>query len=785
MIRIRYYFLGLLLLAATTSIAQMQAPSDTLLVEEQDCGLTISGKAIDHDTREPLVGATIYIPELQRAAITDEYGNYHFHHLCRNAYTLLVSYIGYENERISLKLSASVVRNLTMHTDARQLGTVEIRGQRLSEQAQASETLTGRALAETRGLSLGESLKKLTGVSSVQTGPNVSKPVIHGLFGNRVLIMNNGVRHESQQWGNEHAPEIDPLNAQEMTVIKGASGVRYGSDAIGGIVLVNPKPLPDSAGTRAELGLIGSTNTRMGTVSGMAEGRLPQVPLSWRLHASLKKGGSAQAPHYNLNNTAFEEQNLAATLAYTKDRYGAEVYYSFFHSKLGFLSSAHIGNLTDLANAIARSQPEQTGDFTYAINRPYQDVTHHLFKAKGFYKTGEAGQLQFTYGLQQNIRQEYDNHRNASGRAQLDLDLQTHTTELVWEHRAVANMTGSIGASTVWQNNSFASGTRDLLPFFTNFTAGLFITEKWQKDNLQLEAGLRYDHKDLTVKRQENRLLFKPSYEFHNLSGSLGAMYDLGYHLTLSSHIGYASRAPHTYELFAKGLHNSAATYEEGDPNLSSENALNTSATVSYHSNLRLNGEVSFYLNTINNYIYLQLQPDYVLGVGGAYLSGKYMQANALFWGSDINLQYNISKNLMLESKTSLVYAKNRDTNQYLPFITPGRTDNNLRYSFRNSENSMFAESYVAVGGTSVSKQYRSDWQSDPVAPAPDGYFLWHAEAGTTLKIGHQHLAIGITGNNLLNTAYRDYQNRLRYFADEIGRIIMFNIRIPLEFTKG
>ncbi len=759
----------------------MHASIDSAAID-QDCGLTISGKVIDHDTREPLIGATIHVAGLDQATVTDIYGNYHFHHLCRSTYTLHVTYIGYVSETVTLRLNSSAVRNLTMHADARRLGTIEIRGSRLTQQAQAVGTLEGRELEETRGLSLGESLKRLTGVSSVQTGPNVSKPVIHGLFGNRVLIMNNGVRHESQQWGNEHAPEIDPLNAQEMQVVKGAAGVRYGSDAIGGIVMINPKPLPDSSGVSGELNLIGSTNTGMGSVSGMAEGKLQVPPLSWRLHSSLKKAGSAQAPSYNLRNTGFEEQNLAATLAFNKPTYGAELYYSYFHSEIGFLSSAHVGNLTDLQLAIAREQPEETSAFTYAIDRPYQDVAHHLLKAKTYYKTGGAGELQFTYGLQQNRRMEFDRHRNTGDRPQLDLDLQTHTTDVVWEHAPVANLTGSIGASTIWQNNTYASGTRDLLPFFDSFTAGVFLNETWRKDRLQLEAGVRYERKDLTVKRIQNRELLRPSYLFHNFSGTFGTMYDLGYHFVLSANISYASRAPHAYELFARGLHNSAATFEMGDPNLKSENAVNTVATVNYHSNLRLNGELSVYYNTIDNYIYLQLSPEYALGVAGAYLQGSYQQADARFWGADLSFAYNLTPNLAIDSKTSLVYAINRETNTYLPFITPSQTDNSLRYSFANGKEQ---NSYVSVGGTLVQRQHRHDAQSDPVALPPAGYFLLHAEVGSVVKVGNRNIEIGLTGSNLLNKTYRDYQNRLRFFSDEIGRTVMLRLKIPLDAKRA
>ncbi|WP_114782844.1 TonB-dependent receptor [Botryobacter ruber] len=776
----------LLLLFALLGIllpALAQEPEVSASAAAQDCGLTLSGKAIDHDSREPLVGATILLVEKNISAITDVYGNYHFHHLCQGSYTIRATYVGYEETSTTFRLSSSAVRNITLHVDSRTLGAVEVVGSQADEQPQATETLTGRELAETQGLSLGESLKKLTGVSSVQTGPNVSKPVIHGLFGNRVLIINNGVRHESQQWGNEHAPELDPLMARKLTVVKGAAGVRYGSDAIGGIVLADPAPLPDSAGAKGAIGLIGSTNTRMGVVSGMAEGKLNRWPLSWRLHSSLKKAGSARTPDYRLHNTGFEEQNISAGLGYKRSRFSTELYYSYFHTKTGLLSAAHIGNLTDLANAIAREQPETTGDFSYTIERPYQDVTHQLAKAKGTYKTGEAGELQFTYGFQHNIRQEYDRHRRRDDSPELNLDLLTHTTELVWEHEPVGGLSGSIGASTIWQNNTYEG--RALLPFFRNSTWGVFWQEQWRKGNLQLESGVRYEYKDLAIKRREQNQVLRPEYVFHNFSGSFGAIYDWGYHLILKGIVSYASRAPHTYELFANGLHNSAATFEFGNPDFISENAISTTGTLVYHSNHRLNGELSLYHNLIHNYIYLQLSPDYTLGISGAYLTGYYQQADARFWGGDLSLRFNITGNLVLENKTSVVRALNTETSSFLPYISPDRTDNTLRYTFSDKAGKAVSGAYVAAGGLLVARQHRSDAQSDPVLAAPANYFLLHAEAGTNLRIGKQELEVGVTGSNLLNTAYRDYQNRLRFFADEVGRILMFRVKVPLHFTRS
>ncbi|MBC5775797.1 TonB-dependent receptor [Pontibacter sp. KCTC 32443] len=774
-------------MAALPLAAQDMLPHVGATGAVQDCGLTISGKVLDHDTRAPLPGATIYIPQLDRAAIADAYGNYHFHHVCQGTYTFKVSFIGYTTEAYSYRITTSSVRDLQLHSDAAMLRSVEVVSTKVITEAQATEVLAGRQLQQTEGMALGKALEKLPGVSSLQTGPNVSKPVIHGMSGSRVLILNNGVRHEAQQWGDEHAPEIDPLAATELKVVKGAAGVRYGSDAIAGTILVNPSPMPDTAGISGNIGLIGGTNGRMGSVSGLLQGRLQKQPISWRLHTSLKKAGDSHTPEYNLKNTGFEEQNLAATLGYNREKFGTEAYYSLFHSKVGLLTSAHINSTTDMLNAIARGRPEETGEFSYTIARPYQDINHHLLKLKSYYTTGDIGKLLFTYAFQKNVREEFDKDEpeDDPNRPDLHLDLLTHTTELVWEHELPSEISGSMGVSTLWQDNTYL--WRKFVPFYRSFTAGVFAEEKWRKGNLQLEGGIRYDYKNMDVKALDrDNNLNKPTYTFHNLSGSAGALLDVGYHFTFGGNVSYASRSPHANELFADGIHHGTASYEVGDPNMVSEHAINTSATINYHSNARLNGGISIFNNTIYNYIYLQPDAEPVLTVFGSYLSYHYKQADARFYGADLNLSYALLLNkLVLDAKASIVRAYNTQEDQYLPGIPADRINADLEYELGDLAKTNFTNSFVSVGGLMVARQNRSDKQTDPWMDAPEGYFLLQAEAGTTLKFGRQPVEVSVSGNNLLNSVYRDYQNRLRFFASETARMLLIRIKLPLYLKQN
>ncbi len=771
-------------------------PASAEVFVETDCGITLSGTITDHEDRSPLIGATVLLAGTRRASVTDANGHYHFQNLCPGAYTLVVSYIGYTTERQQKNLRAPEVVNFRLHPDGLLLHSVEITGTMKSEQiTQPTGRLSGQELAQTQGQSLAQALERITGLSSIQTGPSIAKPVIHGLHSNRILIMNNGVRHEAQQWGSEHAPEIDPFVASELTVIKGAAGVRYGADAIGGVILVQPRPLRDSVGTSAKLHLVGVSHNRQGVVSGQVENNPAALPaLSWRLQGTLKKAGNSKTPNYYLANTGYQEQNFSAAAGWTQGKFGVDGYFSRFGTKVGVFSGSHVGNLTDIRNALQRERPQPEADFTYTIGVPYQNVTHDLLRLHGFYKTGPGSRLLFTYGRQQNVRQEFDAHGDQS-KPGLLFEITTHSNEVIWEHPLVLNLKGSVGAAYQYQFNRFEG--RYFVPFYQSHTTGLFWLEEWEKGNWHVEAGLRYDYRHLQAKLfqkdtpqktgqsdLDNQLL-KPTHTWQNLSGTLGAIYHFGPHLDLNLNASSAWRSPTTSELYSNGIHHGTGTYEYGNTGLGVERAYHFTATLAYVQNQRLNGEISVYRNFIDNYIYQEPDTVPTLTVRGAFLTARQQQADATFTGVDVGATYQLSDHLLFSTKASLVRAFNRSADEYFIWIPTDRYENSLRYAVeKQGEQGVFAENYFQISALAVSRQRNlpDNYLARDYALPPPGYVLLNAEAGTTVQVGKQQIEIGLIARNLLNTAYRDYLNRFRYYADEVGRSVTLRVTIPLNF---
>lgn len=743
------------------------------------CQYNLRGVVYDSDTRMPLPYAAVWINELDRGVATNDAGEYVLSGLCPGTYTLNIHFVGYNELRDTLVLKGDSVRNYFLEEGEVLLEEVTVQGIAIdNEPIQPKVSLSPIELQRSRGKSLGEALTAIPGVNTLQTGPSISKPVIHGLHSNRVLILNNGVRQEGQQWGSEHAPEIDPFVATELSVIKGAAGVRYGSDAIGGVVLVEPAPLPDSTGIGGEINLVGMTNGRQGVGSGIVEGNLRNVEgLAWRLQGTAKKAGNIKTPRYYLSNSGMEELNFSAETGYKKPDYGVNLFFSHFNSKIGIFSGSHIGNIKDLQSAFERDKPALLPGFSYDIGRPYQDVTHNLFKASSFYDFEHVGKLHLIYARQLNNRKEFDAVRTgiaAGNEPQLDFKITTHTVETVLEHKAIGSFKGSMGLSGIRQENVFSG--RKLIPNFESNGGGIFWIEKWSKNNIELESGVRYDYKWIKTYEREDTRVLSEEFVFSNFSGTIGGLYHFLPNFSMGINFATAWRAPSINELFSDGVHHGASAFERGNKSLIPETAYNLSATFKY-ANSRLMSELTLYNNYIDNFIYLEPQyPDVILTIRGAFPLFEYKQVDANLKGIDANLAYNIIPVLSLSTKISMVRAWNRTENEYLVLIPPDKYSSKLNYTINGLE--PFKDLIISAHHTFVNEQSRVPDESDFVPP-PSAYHLFGLDLNWSAHVLSHEVQFGLSADNILNTVYRDYMNRFRYYADEMGRNFTLNIKIP------
>ena len=752
-------------------------------ISQTTCNCTLKGKVISKESGEVILGSYVYLKGQKTKAQTDEKGNFKLEKICPGTYLLVCEMSSFNKVEtpITLKDHDDLTENLSLETHEEHLMEVLVTGKKTENTSQLKGELSAEERFQRNGLSLGEMLKGISGVQSLQTGSSISKPIIHGMHSSRVIILNQGVRQEGQQWGSEHAPEVDPFVSKNIQVIKGPAGLRYGGDAIGGIILMEPNSLPDTSGILGEAQTIFFTNGRQFVTSGMLEGGFKNANgWGWRVQGTLKNGGNTKTANYYLANTGVEEQNFSTALGYKNQKFGTDLFISRFHSVVGIYAGSHIGNINDLKTAIASDRPFEIytpTNFIRELERPNQDIIHSLTKFKAYLNlTNKTIRMNVAY--QDNERLEFDVMRLGKNINTLSFNLETLSSEiLIDESNSSKLWKGKFGLTFLTQGN-LTSGNRvnlptltsSLLPNYYLSNLGIFALERYVNQKMEIDMGLRLDTKDIEIHRPIQNYSTNIKRELTNyigLSGSLG----LKYHWTqnFENHLIFARafRAPSPNELFSNGVHHGAGAYEIGDPFLKGETAYNISLNSLYRTE-KLELEIGLYTNTIHHFIYLKPlmekgEPAFITTVRGSFPAFTYEQINASFKGMDAQVSYSISESWSLQQKTSIVRAYDELNNTYLVNIPPDRFEYLIRYQFKKHKQ------YVSWGMTQISTQKRVEINAD-FSPPPKGYILGQVHWGISIN----KFDLGVSVTNAFNQAYRDYLNRFRYFAEDQGQNISF-----------
>ncbi|MFQ3598244.1 MAG: TonB-dependent receptor [Chloroherpetonaceae bacterium] len=778
------------------------------------------GKVVDAKTQELLFGASVVALPLKRGTTTKSDGTYSLL-LPKGNYDLQVRFVGYRTRQIRLVLTSDTELNLALEPDAIQTEEITVSTDRekeaLMESTQSLDVMTKEDLDAHRGQTFGESLKNLAGVSVLQTGVSIAKPVVRGLHGQRLIIMNAGIKQEGQQWGEEHAPEIDPFSASEIQLLRGAASVEYGADAIGGVIRSEPKPLFLTEGLHGETSVNLFANNRQGAISGFLEQSFSNG-FGVRLQGSWRKAGDSFSPQYIIANTGFSELSGSIMLGLKRDWGVTTLYYSRFTAELGIFRGAHVGNFSDLVRAIELGNPVQAlqeAPFSYQIGLPRQEIAHDLISSRTIFAPFSFGTLSLDAGFQLNQRKEFDAQRAAVrlGIPSLNLLLSTASLDIKLRHMPIGNFIGTVGISTTAQFNSIGRSLAYLIPPFQSFNIGAFVREEYVLDDVSFNVGLRYDVRllwasprvfDRSVMRQvtlnEQRL-------FQAVTASFGAVYQLSRTWSIAGNIGTAWRPPSINELYSDGVHHGTGQYEVGDRNIGVEQSYSLDATLR-HQSARLELETSLFYNHISGFIFLE-PTGLIQSLRGFFPAYRYAQSDTRLTGIDATARYALFDFLRLDATLSIVRGQNLDRNE--PTINMPQDRLRLLAHIHLFETQSIKDAYVEFGATAARQQTRvpfitRDTLQQPnsliaglfpelseqdairrydqvlrlLTLAPPGYVIWELNAGATVQLGSMPLKIVVSAQNLFNARYRDYLSRFRLYADDVGRNVIVRLQLPI-----
>ena len=721
---------------------------------------------------------------VSRRTRTDATGHFEFARLPAAPYTLRVRLIGFAPlERVVNLTNGDATVRLTLRSATISLDSVVVvrnaEADPLSRVA-ATSTIDAAELSATRGQTLGETIKLLPGVSVVQFGPSIAKPVIRGLNSQRVLVMNAGLRQEDQQWGTEHAPNIDSFDADRVTVVRGAATVLYGPDALGGVVRVEHDAVPDGGGAKRDLSLNGFSNSRQGAMSVGVQGgdlRLPMLGRTgYRLRFSSRVAGNGSAPDYYLSNTGFRELNGSATLGLHRPWGTGEVMLSHFSTELGVLRQAHVGNFDDLQRSLTSPPPDSS--FSYGIDRPNQRVQHTTLRVRSAFVLPRAGELEVVFGSQANHRREYDNHGPLRVRniAAFNLKLFTNSLDVRWNHGLQHGFVGTIGTSAMYQGNQ-TLGKAFLIPGFDLARAAVYAQEAYTIGRVTFNAGARSDIFSQTTLPYNDAGIRSAAgtTRWTGFSGSLGSEVRLTHALSASLRVARAWRPPTVNERYAQGVHHGTAQYELGRADLAAERSAGIESVLRYNGSSS-NFEVAGYSNRINGFIYLQPRAP-VFTLRGTFPAYNYDATNARLNGVELSGMVAPRPWLRLQGTANAVRGTDRTNGGPLFDMPADRATLQVRVLGTQQR---LGHWYVALGSVLVREQ--DGVPAGTVYQLPTaGYALASLDLGSAnVAIGGHQIDLGVSVTNLLNTRYRDYLSRYRLFVNDAGRDLIVRLRVPI-----
>ena len=725
---------------------------------------------------------------------------------------VLITYVGYKPIDTTIVVNSNLEINFKMKQKNEQLEEIVVKHKNnYFNHSVSQQKIKEKTIEKFSSQSLGNLLKEVSGVSVLKSGNTVVKPVINGLHSSRVAIFNNNVKLEDQQWGMEHAPNFDVNAAGKITVLKGASALQYGGDAIGGIVIIEP------FSTKKDT-LFGKTimtmesNGRGGTISSsLHKGNF--CDWSWNAQGSFKYFGDRETPNYTLSNTGNREANFSGDLKYTGKKFDFTAFYSLYSATIGILSASHIGNVNDLYNSINNQTPSVTEDFTYSIQNPKQKVQHHLAKLNYNYYLKDGQSLALQYAFQFNNRKEFDLRTGVSeSRPALDLNLMTHTINADYK-LSVNAWDFKSGIMGLYQNNTANpnTGVRPLIPTYNKFDAGIYaVADNHITEDFSVEMGIRYDFSTIEATKYYlksrweereyspefdtfiagdfgNQWLTKPTFTFHNFSASIGTQYSFGkkyeWYLNLSSSV----RNPNPSEFFSDGLHHSSGMIELGDLRLQQEksNKISTSIQKKWH-------QVKINLNPFLNYIedYMFLKPvGFETTIRGAFPVWEYQQTNALLAGIDFNSEWQVNEHWQHRLLLSYVNGRDRTNKDAIIDMPPLTINNRIQFHQKKWNNltmelqseMVFRQTQFPDNNFTTNIIVNGDFTPVEVdiSTPPPAYHLLHFTSDFQFKVAHNSMAtLGFSVFNILDSKYRDYLNRQRFFADELGRNLQIQLKI-------
>jgi iron complex outermembrane receptor protein len=754
---------------------------------------------MDAKTNQPVQGASVYFIDIKVGGTTNSNGQFSLNNIPEGKHLVEISHIGYTTIAEQVEIAGDTKRDYMLSASVVENNAVIITGVGAATQLKKSpfqvSVMRKEDLLQSAFTNIIESLAKIPGVSTLSTGPAISKPVIRGLGYNRVLTINDGVRQEGQQWGDEHGIEIDESSVNKVEVLKGPASLIYGSDAIAGVINIITNVPVENNTIKANILSSYQTNNNSRLLNANIAGNVNGI--NWNLYGSTSAAADYQNKYDGrVFNSKFKQANFGGYAGYNGNWGYSHLLFSSFNLKTGLVEGER-DSTGHFIKPIAGGGDAQATDEDFKSTTPlipYQHIRHFKIATDNSFKFGKS-RLSLNVGFQQNQREEFGNPDNVNERA-LFFDLKTITYTAQFHLPEVKGWKTSLGVNGMQQKNT-NKGIEQLIPDYDLFDIGGFIYTQKTISKFSLSGGVRYDARNLDVKNLLEGSEIKGAgftKSFGNFSGSIGLAAQANKAVNLKLNIARGFRAPSIPELASNGAHEGTIRYEYGDNSLKSETSTQIDGGAEFNTeHISLN--ISAFYNNFNNFIfYKKLQAagggDSTVNVDGAALSAfKFGQTNATLSGAEASLDIHPHPLDWLHIENTFSYTigklKNEiESSKYLPFIPAPRLINEIRCNFTKLTKGV-ANFYAKLELDNTFAQHKifAAYNTETASP---GYSLLNAGLGADIvsSKGKTLFSLHLSGMNLGDVAYQNHLSRLKYAAENLstGRIGVFNMGRNFSF---
>ena len=706
----------------------------------------IEGVVRDAETGEPLAGAQVSVVGSGIRAVTHGDGTFHLTGIAEGSYTLRADRLGYRGATAEVTVgdeSAVVVIELVSSPIALQglvvTSTISERG--AAEALRPVRVMAGDELQRRMAATVAATLASMPGLAVTSMGPTVSQPVIRGLSGDRVLMLEDGTAAgDASNSGADHTTALDPSSARRIEVVRGPGALLYGGNALGGVINIIRDEIPSAVPHHLTGAATLQTQTVTGSLAGSATAFFAaseRVPV--RVEVAVRRAGDLQTPAGTLLNTDGGLWSGGAGAAYVAEwgHMGASFrgYRNYYGIPGGFVGGHEEGVRIEMERVASKFRTVVDKPAGFFRNLRF-DATHTWYEHREI----EPPDILGTQFVQQ----------VASG------DVLGRHGE--WGPLAA----GAMGARVSWEDFGYGGGF--YTPDTRRLKAALYLLEEVDLGSAQIEWGLRYDwtRADPVEEDRDSDIGEIRDRSFHSFSASLGILYNVGSGLTLGASVVRAFRSPDISELYSEGPHLAAYAFEVGNPSLEGEIGRGLDVFLRFESD-RLRAEVTGFHNDIRDYVYGEdtgrlsrvLLPIY-----------QFRGNNAVFTGFEAGVDADAGRGLALEGVVSLVKGSLQDTDRPLPLVPPLKGHVALKYEQRLW--------FVRGEAEMAARQDRIGEFETPT----DGYRVFNAAAGARLTLGGRLNVLTVSLDNATDTEYRNHLSRVKEIMPEGGRGLSVTYRI-------